>query len=128
MHRTSAHTRDGKEPSLSDILEPEVQERYWISQQSIDRLLESEGARMYSRCACLGRAAFHWSGLEPASLSRIRVRKLTPLEQERAMGFPDNWTAGLSDSVRYLMTGNAVVTQVSEALAINIRKFLEEND
>lgn len=44
------------------------------------------------------------------------------------MGFPDNWTAGLSDSVRYLMTGNAVVTQVSEALAINIRKFLEEND
>lgn len=40
------------------------------------------------------------------------VRKLTPVECERLQGFPDNWTAGLSDSIRYKQLGNAVTVNV----------------
>ena len=36
------------------------------------------------------------------------VRRLTPKECERLQGFPDDWTAGESDSARYRMLGNAV--------------------
>jgi DNA (cytosine-5)-methyltransferase 1 len=36
------------------------------------------------------------------------VRRLTPTECERLQGFPDGWTNGQSDSVRYKQLGNAV--------------------
>lgn len=42
------------------------------------------------------------------------VRRLTPLECERLMGLPDDWTAGHADSVRYRQCGNAVVVPVAE--------------
>lgn len=51
-----------------------------------------------------------------------RVRCFTPLECERLMGFPDNWTkfgAGgglVSDSQRYRQCGNAVCPNVIEAV------------
>jgi DNA (cytosine-5)-methyltransferase 1 len=45
-----------------------------------------------------------------------RIRRLTPLECERLQGFPDNWTAGESDTQRYKMCGNAVTTNVVEAV------------
>lgn len=45
-----------------------------------------------------------------------RVRRLTPLECERLMGFPDNWTAGAKDSQRYHMLGNAVVPAIVEMI------------
>ncbi len=43
----------------------------------------------------------------------LKVRRLTPVECERPQGFPDNWTAGFSDSVRYRMLGNAVCVPVA---------------
>lgn len=48
----------------------------------------------------------------------LRVRRLTPLETERCSGFPDNWTAGLSDSQRYQRVGNAVVPNVVKAVTV----------
>lgn len=36
------------------------------------------------------------------------VRRLTPTEAERLQGFPDEWTAGESDSSRYKAIGNSV--------------------
>jgi DNA (cytosine-5)-methyltransferase 1 len=47
----------------------------------------------------------------------MAVRRLTPRECERLQGFPDDWTAGFSDSVRYRMLGNAVCVSVSEWIA-----------
>lgn len=40
------------------------------------------------------------------------IRRLTPLECERLQGFPDNWTAGVSDTQRYRCCGNAVTVNV----------------
>lgn len=46
----------------------------------------------------------------------MRIRRLTPMECERLQGFPDNWTAGFSDTQRYKMMGNAVTTNVITAI------------
>ena len=75
---------------IVDILETDVPARYWIRPQSLARLFKAEGPKMFSRCACPGKAGYPWNALAAASLS---IRKLTPLEYERAMGFPDGWTA-----------------------------------
>ena len=47
------------------------------------------------------------------------VRRLTPLECERLMGWPDNWTGQgvngpIADSHRYRMCGNGVVSNITE--------------
>lgn len=52
----------------------------------------------------------------------LRVRKLTPIECERLQGFPDDWTAGLSDSARYRTLGNAVTVNVAEWIGRRIVK------
>ena len=52
----------------------------------------------------------------------VKIRRLTPLECERLQGFPDNWTAigkdgeAISDTQRYKMCGNAVTTNVVQAV------------
>lgn len=51
----------------------------------------------------------------------VRIRRLTPLETERLQGFPDQWTAEgidgpISDTQRYKMCGNAVTTNVVQAV------------
>lgn len=49
--------------------------------------------------------------------ARTAVRRLTPTECERLQGFPDGWTAGFSDTVRYRMLGNAVCVNVAQWIA-----------
>ena len=55
-----------------------------------------------------------------AVATQTQVRRLTPLECERLQGFPDDWTAGQSDSARYKQMGNAVAVPVVEWLIGNI--------
>lgn len=50
----------------------------------------------------------------------VPVRRLTPIECERLQGFPDNWTEGCADSVRYRQTGNAVAVPVVDWIIKNI--------
>jgi DNA (cytosine-5)-methyltransferase 1 len=56
----------------------------------------------------------------------MKIRRLTPLECERLQGFPDDWTefgedehgvrVDISDAQRYKMCGNAVTTNVIQAV------------
>ena len=68
-----------------------------------------------------------------------RIRKLTPIECERLQGFPDDWTrygidekgkkVEISDNQRYKMMGNAVTTNVMEAVARRIKlSICPQND
>ena len=59
----------------------------------------------------------HQGGL---SVIHHGVRRLTPRECERLMGFPDDWTAIQSDSARYRQLGNAVAVPVAEWIARRI--------
>ena len=52
------------------------------------------------------------------------IRRLTPTECERLQGFPDGWTEGVSDSQRYKLLGNAVTTNVIEAITRKIQQTL----
>jgi hypothetical protein len=58
------------------------------------------------------------------------VRRLTPLECERLMGWPDNHTLHRadgktnSDSTRYKMCGNGVATPVAEWIATQLKGLL----
>ena len=74
------------------------------------------------------RATQHKSGdNQPKITDGQRIRRLTPKECERLQGFPDNWTKygrkidgnnyEVSDTQRYKMMGNAVTTNVIEAVA-----------
>lgn len=63
---------------------------------------------------------------------QYKVRRLTPLECERLQAFPDNWTKYdkawniISDTQRYKMCGNAITTNVIQAVFERI--FAQEED
>lgn len=54
------------------------------------------------------------------------IRRLTPIECERLQGYPDNWTAGISDTQRYKCLGNAVTVNVIEFIARRLFKMMEQ--
>lgn len=56
------------------------------------------------------------------STPMIGVRRITPTECERLMGFPDGWTAGQSDAQRYKQLGNAVAVPVARWIGERIMK------
>lgn len=49
---------------------------------------------------------------DTAASEGYQVRRLTPLEAERSQGFPDGYTAILSDTQRYRALGNSMATNV----------------
>ncbi len=51
-----------------------------------------------------------------------RIRKLTPLECERLMGFPDNWTEGISNTQRYKCLGNAVIPAIVKLIGQKLKE------
>jgi DNA (cytosine-5)-methyltransferase 1 len=63
---------------------------------------------------------------QPFIEQKPRIRRLTPKECERLQGFPDDWTkygedehgmrVDISDTQRYKMCGNAVTTNVIQAV------------
>jgi len=50
---------------------------------------------------------------EPHIATNMAVRRLTPIECERLMGWPDDWTAGQADTHRYKQCGNGVASPVA---------------
>lgn len=50
------------------------------------------------------------------------LRRLSPVEMERLNGFPDHHTAGLTDTKRAFLMGNALVVGVVERLAKSLLK------
>jgi DNA (cytosine-5)-methyltransferase 1 len=66
--------------------------------------------------------------------SSLAVRRLTPRECERLMGWPDDWTryaddgTEIADSHRYRMCGNGVVANVAEWIGRRIAATTMEGD
>jgi DNA (cytosine-5)-methyltransferase 1 len=52
-----------------------------------------------------------------------RKRFLTPIECERLNGFPDNWTEGMTDRMRYFCMGNALVVGLIEIMGNRIAEI-----
>lgn len=52
-----------------------------------------------------------------------RKRFLTPIECERLNNFPDDWTAGMTDRMRYFCMGNALVVGLIEIMGNRIAEI-----
>jgi site-specific DNA-cytosine methylase len=61
-----------------------------------------------------------------AVLNHMAVRRLTPLECERLMGWPDGWTAGQSDTHRYKQCGNGIASPVAQWIAQQLLQLDKE--
>lgn len=68
------------------------------------------------------RSVRNMSDLKSRWRHSMRIRKLTPVECERLQGFPDGWTEGVSDTQRYKTLGNAVTSNVVQAIAKKLVK------
>ena len=91
---------------------------------------ESQGNRIYDSSGLATTLASQAGGLgAKTGLYQIdtQVRRLTPTECERLQGFPDGWTAGLSDTQRYKTLGNAVTVPVVTAVMDQlVRTFIND--
>ena len=91
---------------------------------------ESQGNRIYDSSGLATTLASQAGGLgAKTGLYQIdtQVRRLTPTECERLQGFPDGWTAGLSDTQRYKTLGNAVTVPVVTAVMNQlVRTFIND--
>lgn len=94
------------------------QDKHGVAIDLTRRADNNHRVRKDNRAATLD--ANYYKGLanqeRPGVKQGTRIRRLTPLECERLQGFPDDWTAGESDTQRYKMCGNAVTTNVIQAV------------
>ena len=104
---------------LSDILEPEVDEKYFYNcsfdfcgpDKKVCATLHIKGHDILKRVnnpnfKCQTLTAVCGGNQQKKVYIDGKVRKLTPVEYERLQTLPDNYTAGVSDGARYKALGN----------------------
>lgn len=77
-----------------------------------------DGASQHAVVAGTLSGGAHPGGFNGQAVDNLLItgapRRLTPVEWERLQGFPDGWTAGLSDTQRYKALGDSVQVPVAE--------------
>ncbi|AVQ33010.1 DNA (cytosine-5-)-methyltransferase [Staphylococcus muscae] len=142
-----------EEPTpLKDILETEVDEKYYLDNSKIEKFNYLRGPKKIKRTSKTGHEYYFSEGgmsetdsLElPArtmltsegSINRsthflkdnVGYRILTPVEAERLNGFPDNWTNTMNDRMRYFCMGNALVIPLITRIANQIEEIVSISD
>jgi len=138
---------------LRNILqdESEVDEKFYLSEVAIEKFVYLRGPKKIERTTKDGhKYIFSEGGMSPVDSLDLpgrtmltsegttnrsshivevngRKRYLTPIECERLNGFPDNWTATMSDRMRYFCMGNALVTNLIEKMG-NTIKLIDERE
>lgn len=137
MVYTAEITEDEIPPvPLGEILEKNVDEKYYITTEKMAKWAYLKGAKKINRTAANGHEYVFSEGpvafpdpwdrpgrtmlTSESTLNRSthvvsdpgtgRLRLLTPVEAERLQGFDDDWTnTGMPDRMRYFCMGNALV-------------------
>jgi len=100
---------------LKDILEKEVDEKYFIKDGRLKWLLGDSGQRSIKskftnldpvRASCLTKRGEKSWNCNYVTIGG-RIRKLTPVECERLQTIPDNYSNYVDDADRYEMLGNS---------------------
>lgn len=126
----------GKNKHLKDLLETNVDEKYYLTKESLGKFKKAKGSKKIERKSKEGHCYTFSEGNLPfpdkldspartmltseATVNRSshviedpetkKIRTITPLEAERINGFKDNWTnTGMSERFRYFCMGNALV-------------------
>ena len=110
---------------LKDILEPEVDEKYFYKFPVVDVNMNKQvcgtmvcnttemNKRVFNpEFKCHTLTAVCGGYQQKKVMIDGRVRKLTPVEYERCMTLPDNYTAGVGDCHRYRSLGNGWTAEV----------------
>jgi len=109
------------QPSMKTILQSEVDPKYYVTEKMRDYIMskgtggwQSGKLEIDLDVARPLTATMHKmhradtdnyvTGVAPDG--KTNIRRLTPVECERLMGVPDNYTEGVSDTQRYMMLGN----------------------
>ena len=120
---------------LQDILEDNVDEKYYLSDKILKTILadgsggyraKSEIDIQIARPLCATMAKMHRASQDNYVTQNGRVRRLTPRECARLQGFDDDFVIPVSDSQAYKQFGNAVTVNVSRSVALSIRDALTE--
>ena len=138
--------------TLGDILEKDVPERFFISEDELEHWKYLKGAKEIKRKSKTGHEYYFREGAIPfpdkldiparTMLTSERTknrsshliqdpqngkfRKLTPLECERINGFPDDWTnTGMPESFRYFCMGNALVVDLIKIMGGHLSKIID---
>jgi DNA (cytosine-5)-methyltransferase 1 len=137
-----------KEPkkTLRSILEDKVDQKFFINDADLKRWQYFKGSKKEERVKADGFKYFYSEGamafpdkldepsrtiitsegtLNPNRFSHVveidgKHRILTPKELERLQGFPDDWTASLTDKQRSFVMGNALVVGIVERIGRKI--------
>lgn len=144
MHNGVVHTAkivEQEEPpiTLGQILQKNVDEKYYITTEKMSKWTYLKGAKKIPRTSADGHEYVFSEGpiafpdpwdrpgrtmlTSESTLNRSthvvsdpgtgRLRLLTPVEAERLQGFDDEWTNfGMPDRMRYFCMGNALVVQM----------------
>lgn len=116
---------------LSDILEKEVEDKYYISEERSQNaitnhypgLLKPNGLARTLRVGGVG-SLTNKHNYEHILIGD-RVRKLTNREMLRLQGFPDDYKIVVEDKYIRKQMGNAVTVPIAKAIAKEIHSFLE---
>ncbi len=109
------------------IMEPsrKVDEKYYLSKKVADYVLASGTKKFYSkpktdlavaRPLLASMHKMHRAGVDNYVTKASRIRKLTPRECLRLMGFDDTFKVSVSDTQAYRQAGNSIVVNVLMAI------------
>lgn len=136
---------------LGDILEDNVDEKYYLNEDAIESYKYLKGAKSIERTSNTGFSYTYSEGkmafpdlltspgrtmltsegtknrsthvVEDPRTKRLRI--LTPVECERLNGFPDNWTnTGMTERMRYFCMGNALVVDLIKLMSITLDEII----
>ena len=124
-----------KDVKFKDILEFDVDNKYYYSEKVLSRLnLENIRRAGKAGYKCKGIevdksapiVARHYKGMQSQHYPVIKevdgFRKLTPIECERLQTVPDNYTDCVSDTQRFKMIGNGWTVDVIAHIFKNIKQ------
>lgn len=121
--------------TMQDLLEKNVDEKYFLSERIIPTILSHGTGNYYSkseidleiaRPLCATMHKMHRANQDNYVTDGGRIRRLTPREAARLQGFPESFEFPVSDTQAYRQCGNAVTVNVAEAVAGEVKKTLKD--
>lgn len=139
---------------LSDILEKDVDKKYFLTGDKLEKWKYLKGSKKIERTSRTGHIYTFSEGAiafpdpldKPARTmltsegttnrsSHVvqdpqngKMRIITPVEAERIQGFKDNWTETMTERMRYFCMGNALVVPMIKRMGITLNKIFENEE
>lgn len=137
---------------LGDLLEKNVDEKYFLTPEKLEKWEYLKGAKKINRTSKTGHEYVFSEGpiafpdpLDKPARTMLtsegttnrsshvvqdpncnRMRIITPLEAERIQGFEDNWTEGMPDRNRFFCMGNALVVPMITRMGKVLNAIFED--